>query len=101
MVLDPQELTINFVDNMKYENGDLYFKSNDSWIKTSISSPKISVSACSLKGVKFIDEKALECYDRLIKEWVVNEIDKAIKGQKIDKVIKEQNKFQVILGGFD
>lgn len=55
----------------------------------------------SSKRVKFIDEKALECYDRLIKEWVINEIDKAIKGQKIDKVIKEQNKFQVILGGFD
>lgn len=73
MVLDPQELTTNFVDNMKY----------------------------SSKRVKFIDEKALECYDRLIKEWVINEIDKAIKGQKIDKVIKEQNKFQVILGGFD
>lgn len=73
MALDPQELTTNFVDNMKY----------------------------SSKRVKFIDEKALECYDRLIKEWVINEIDKAIKGQKIDKVIKEQNKFQVILGGFD
>ena len=92
MVLDLQELTTNFVDNMKYENGDLYFKSNDSWIKTSIPSSKISVSTCSLKGVKFIDEKALECYDRLIKEWVINEIDKAIK---------EQNKFQVISGGFD
>ena len=92
MVLDLQELTTNFVDNMKYENGDLYFKSNDSWIKTSIPSPKISASTCSSKGVKFIDEKALECYDRLIKEWVINEIDKAIK---------EQNKFQVITGGFD
>ena len=84
MVLDPQELTTNFVDNMKYENGDLYFRSNDSGIKTSIPSSKISVSACSSKGVKFIDEKALECYDKLIKEWVMNEIDKAIK---------EQNKF--------
>lgn len=92
MVLDRQELTTNFVGDMKYENGNLYFRSNDSWVKASIPSPEMSVSACSSQGVKFIDEKALECYDRLLKEWIKNEIDKAIK---------EQNKYQVISGGFD